>query len=157
MLFQIPTLAWALALALVIIMSSASASSGSRSGDGSRSSTETDTTTGTTTGTTTIPHNKINALIAQAIVSALLSDMYSSASKSNNAMIKGKTILVPPPSVLHPSRALTGLPSRIEIELDKVEIGGVALPELSALRVNVKSAAANYGNVKISTQEGGSN
>ncbi|KAF9317228.1 hypothetical protein BG003_001044 [Podila horticola] len=154
MLFQIPTVAWALALALVIITPSASASSGSRSGDGSRSSTETDTAT----GTTTIPHNKINALIAQAIVSALLSDTsYSSASKSNNAMIKGKTILVPPPSVLHPSRALTGLPSRIEIELDKVEIGGVALPELSALRVNVKSAAANYGNVKISTQEGGSN
>ncbi|KAG0072171.1 hypothetical protein BGZ93_006578 [Podila epicladia] len=160
MLFQIPTLAWALVLALVIMTSSASSASVAGSG--------TDTTateTNTAIDTATIPPDKVNALITQAIVLALVADTLSpSSSKSNkeNIRVKGKTITLapPPPPHLPPLSCsqgwvLSGLRS-IVIELDKVEIGGLALSELWALRANVKSAEQNYGNVKIFTTAGGS-
>ncbi|KAF9200571.1 hypothetical protein BGZ59_003196, partial [Podila verticillata] len=102
-LFQNPTVAWALALALFITSSASTcASSASPSGLGS--------TTITTMMGAVIPDDKINALIAQAVVVALVSETSSD---------KASTLLVP-----------ASLPARIEIELDKLEIGGVAMPTL---------------------------
>ncbi|KAI9237875.1 MAG: hypothetical protein BYD32DRAFT_461209 [Podila humilis] len=111
-LFQNPTVAWALALALFITSSASTcASSASPSGLGS--------TTITSMMGALIPHDKINALIAQAVVAALVSETSSD---------KATTLLVP--TSLPAQGLLGGLPARIEIELDKLEIGGVTMPTL---------------------------
>ncbi|KAG0025469.1 hypothetical protein BGZ81_007127 [Podila clonocystis] len=139
MLPQISTMAWALALALAVMTSSASSASVAVPKPTTASE------AATAMGTATTPHDKINTLVVQAIVSALMSHT------SSNVQVKGMT-LAPP---LHSSQVLGSLPERIEVELDKIEIGGVALPELLALRANIKSARVNYGNVKIFTKAGG--
>ncbi|KAF9370862.1 hypothetical protein CPB97_002407 [Podila verticillata] len=91
-----------------------------------------------------IPHDKINALIAQAVVAALVSKTSSD---------KASTLA---PASLPAQGLLAGLPARIEIELGKLEIGGVAMPTLEVWRANTKSSAINYGNIKIYTAHRGS-
>lgn len=140
-LFQIPTLAWALALALSVMTSRADYASASKSLSGSGSTT---TTTATTIGATAIPHDKIDVLIAQAVVAALVSE---TSSDTATTLAQARLLLL----------GWLSLPARIEIELDRLEIGGVALPALEVWRANTKSSAINFGNLKIYKAHRGSN